>query len=103
MPKGDSTSVFETSKKMTRSPIKKNLNTTMSGLCQVCSVEVAYAKLVQCDGCDQWYHFSCVGVNDSVSEQAWICAKCSKVSEEINNATKSIKSKASSKGGFKCD
>ncbi|XP_055604575.1 uncharacterized protein LOC129752820 [Uranotaenia lowii] len=32
--------------------------------------------MVQCDDCDGWNHFSCVGVNQSVESKKWNCEKC---------------------------
>ncbi|XP_062704152.1 uncharacterized protein LOC134286544 [Aedes albopictus] len=32
--------------------------------------------MVQCDQCDGWYHFHCVGVSDEVVDQSWSCANC---------------------------
>ena len=36
------------------------------------------SEMIQCDSCQQWFHFSCVGVDNSskVPEQ-WYCDKCS--------------------------
>ncbi|XP_062557302.1 uncharacterized protein LOC134222177 [Armigeres subalbatus] len=44
--------------------------------CMACNRHDATANFVQCDGCDAWYHFSCAGVDASVSERPWECAKC---------------------------
>ncbi|XP_073814325.1 uncharacterized protein [Musca autumnalis] len=49
--------------------LKSNYN------CNKCS-EVANDDMVQCDKCDKWYHFNCVGVNSSVSEVSWSCDGC---------------------------
>ncbi|XP_065075863.1 uncharacterized protein LOC135699513 [Ochlerotatus camptorhynchus] len=32
--------------------------------------------MVQCDGCDKWYHFSCVQVTSGIADYSWICPKC---------------------------
>ncbi|XP_062704409.1 uncharacterized protein LOC109433030 [Aedes albopictus] len=32
--------------------------------------------MVQCDQCDGWHHFHCVGVSDEVVDQSWSCANC---------------------------
>ena len=29
--------------------------------------------MVQCDACDKWYHFECVGVNSDVANVSWSC------------------------------
>lgn len=33
-------------------------------------------SMVACDSCDTWYHFSCAGVDDNVTEQSWQCNSC---------------------------
>nr|XP_029716733.1 transcription factor bye1-like [Aedes albopictus] len=32
--------------------------------------------MVQCDDCDRWCHFTCVGVTEEVKELSWVCLKC---------------------------
>ncbi|XP_062705726.1 uncharacterized protein LOC134287612 [Aedes albopictus] len=32
--------------------------------------------MVQCDRCDGWYHFSCVGVSEEVADKSWSCTNC---------------------------
>ncbi|XP_055633384.1 uncharacterized protein LOC129773764 [Toxorhynchites rutilus septentrionalis] len=32
--------------------------------------------MVQCDQCDGWYHYDCVGVSDEVVNQSWSCTNC---------------------------
>ncbi|XP_062708631.1 uncharacterized protein LOC134288289 [Aedes albopictus] len=32
--------------------------------------------MVQCDDCDKWHHFTCVGVSEEVENQNWSCPKC---------------------------
>ncbi|XP_055605469.1 uncharacterized protein LOC129753653 [Uranotaenia lowii] len=34
--------------------------------------------MVQCDACDQWYHFQCVGVSETIADISWRCASCEK-------------------------
>lgn len=38
----------------------------------------AEPKMVQCDGCGRWYHFSCAGVGDSIEaeDRSYQCALC---------------------------
>lgn len=33
-------------------------------------------QMVQCDHCDAWYHYDCVGVTDEVANQSWSCTNC---------------------------
>ncbi|XP_073836062.1 uncharacterized protein isoform X2 [Musca autumnalis] len=49
--------------------LKSNFN------CNKCN-EVDNDDMVQCDKCDKWYHFNCVGVNSGVSEVSWSCDGC---------------------------
>ena len=44
--------------------------------CLVCGQEYTDEDMVQCDDCQRWFHFECVGVDESVSERAWSCTKC---------------------------
>nr|XP_029717334.1 uncharacterized protein KIAA2012-like [Aedes albopictus] len=32
--------------------------------------------MVQCDKCDQWFHFSCVGVSEDIADKSWSCTNC---------------------------
>lgn len=31
-------------------------------------------RMVQCDSCDKWFHFECVGVNSDVANVSWSCS-----------------------------
>ncbi|XP_065094740.1 uncharacterized protein LOC135715349 [Ochlerotatus camptorhynchus] len=33
-------------------------------------------EMVQCDVCDRWHHFSCVGVSEEVADKSWSCTNC---------------------------
>lgn len=36
--------------------------------------------MIGCDSCDQWFHWSCVGiVMEPRSEEVWICSDCRRV------------------------
>ena len=39
-----------------------------------------YDDMIECDGCAQWYHQSCVGLNDLTDKQLqqlqWFCNDC---------------------------
>ena len=34
--------------------------------------------MVQCDVCDLWFHFTCVGVTQEIEQVEWMCADCTK-------------------------
>lgn len=78
--------------------------------CQICpAADTIY--MVQCDVCDLWYHFQCVGVDESIgaSTVPWKCQKCSNAStshlEPLQQAAKgkavSITSKLSGRQSTK--
>lgn len=33
-------------------------------------------EMVQCDKCDKWHHFGCVGVTEEVADHSWRCPTC---------------------------
>nr|XP_029708354.1 uncharacterized protein LOC109416846 [Aedes albopictus] len=45
-------------------------------ICMTCNRLDVTGNFVQCDACDAWCHFTCAGVDASVSERVWVCGKC---------------------------
>lgn len=46
-------------------------------------------RMVQCDKCDLWYHFHCVGVDSAIADTSWSCDGCnSSTSAEKNVSNK---------------
>ncbi|XP_065094987.1 uncharacterized protein LOC135716096 [Ochlerotatus camptorhynchus] len=41
-----------------------------------CDCDEDYDASVQCEKCQEWYHFECVGVDESVAEVVWFCSTC---------------------------
>ncbi|XP_055584778.1 uncharacterized protein LOC129737643 [Uranotaenia lowii] len=39
------------------------------------------SHMVQCDVCDLWWHYACVGVGDSIADKDFVCPKCTKSKE----------------------
>ncbi|XP_058836884.1 uncharacterized protein LOC131693240 [Topomyia yanbarensis] len=57
---------------------------------------------VQCKTCEQWAHFSCAGVNESIAEKDWDCSRCAQfIVQQLNvpkpGKTRSTKNKTGSK------
>lgn len=46
--------------------------------CQYCEYEDT-TTMVQCDICDLWAHFECVGVGAEVEKMPWSCFQCREV------------------------
>lgn len=44
--------------------------------CPICE-RADTQEMVQCDTCDEWHHFDCVGVDHTVAERSWLCPRCS--------------------------
>nr|XP_029710126.1 high mobility group nucleosome-binding domain-containing protein 5-like [Aedes albopictus] len=66
----------------------------------------------QCDSCDDWHHFVCVGVTQEVEQNSWNCCKCltaaanqkktsSKVKSLKTKKAKKISTKAKEKKSYK--
>ncbi|XP_062700682.1 uncharacterized protein LOC134284974 [Aedes albopictus] len=43
--------------------------------CKVCKDD-DNTRMVQCDKCDDWYHFECVEVSQGVADRDWHCPSC---------------------------
>ncbi|XP_058828499.1 uncharacterized protein LOC131688314 [Topomyia yanbarensis] len=43
--------------------------------CQLCQ-ERDNEEMVQCDGCDKWFHFVCVQVTEDIANVSWVCPFC---------------------------
>ncbi|XP_065094703.1 uncharacterized protein LOC135715317, partial [Ochlerotatus camptorhynchus] len=47
------------------------------GQCPACNQpDVADKWMVQCDSCEQWYHFICAKVDESIKDRSFSCTKC---------------------------
>ncbi|XP_055590943.1 uncharacterized protein LOC129743023 [Uranotaenia lowii] len=64
--------------------------------CGTCK-SVDNSRMVQCDDCDGWNHFSCVGVNQSVENKKWNCAQCQAKKKKKTGATKVARNTAAAK------
>lgn len=42
-------------------------------------------EMVQCDDCDVWFHFDCVGVDENVAKVPWSCLRCTKKADEARS------------------
>lgn len=45
------------------------------------------SRMVQCDTCDSWCHFDCVGVGDEVNDKEWNRFTCTKNRENASSQT----------------
>lgn len=57
-------------------PEEKTTDRTLAGrTCKSCKGPDS-DEMVQCDICDKWHHFGCVGVTEEVADHSWSCPKC---------------------------
>ena len=54
---------------------------TPCGLCE----DPENDEMVQCDHCDVWFHFICVGVDQSIQDFDWMCWKCNEKFTRMKN------------------
>ncbi|XP_055621941.1 uncharacterized protein LOC129765562 [Toxorhynchites rutilus septentrionalis] len=57
--------------------------------CKACMDEDD-TDMVQCDDCDDWYHFKCVGVNQEIAHHDWCCSHCQTNKEAKNNTSTNV-------------
>ncbi len=53
--------------------LRPTVYTTKS--CEYCEC-IDTDDMVQCDSCDSWFHFGCVGVTQKVASEEWKCDRC---------------------------
>ncbi|XP_058810967.1 uncharacterized protein LOC131675845 [Topomyia yanbarensis] len=45
--------------------------------CPAChESDIADNMMVQCDRCDQWFHFTCAGVDEGIKDTSFVCVIC---------------------------
>lgn len=64
---GDKKSQFSTKVKTSDEGIGRS--------CQTCNA-IDISQMVQCDDCDGWHHYICVGVTQEIQNGDWRCEKC---------------------------
>ena len=53
---------------------KCNMKNIFIPLYCTCGLPESYDDMIQCDSCDQWYHFKCMNIK--ISPEYWKCSKC---------------------------
>ncbi|XP_055632531.1 uncharacterized protein LOC129773008 [Toxorhynchites rutilus septentrionalis] len=61
------------------------------GNCQACKRPDSVDDMVECEQCKYWYHFSCVGVTQSVERRHWVCNNCLPVSVSSRSSRSSVR------------
>ncbi|XP_062557151.1 uncharacterized protein LOC134222011 [Armigeres subalbatus] len=59
--------------------------------CQQCDLANNIDDMVQCEGCNKWSHYGCVGFDDGKKEDHWKCREC--VTKPTSNNDKEVPSK----------
>ncbi|XP_055615272.1 uncharacterized protein LOC129761561 [Toxorhynchites rutilus septentrionalis] len=58
------------------------VNTSREVSCGLCQLPDD-SHMVACDECGRWYHFVCVGVDESVQDRDWSCERCRTMTAQI--------------------
>ncbi|XP_062701238.1 uncharacterized protein LOC134285126 [Aedes albopictus] len=45
--------------------------------CKICRKSNNLDNMVFCPRCEEWFHYQCAGVNESVADRSWVCVNCS--------------------------
>lgn len=67
--------------KRKRLTTKAKASTEVYELYCVCHYPASYdTKMIECCGCEKWFHYACVGLKDTENVDAdWFCGQCSSV------------------------
>lgn len=81
-------------KPVARENLNLRIRITRFSHCEMCN-ERDTSSMVQCDGCDLWYHFSCVEVTSGIAERSWICPACveSEADAQLPGVSKTVPNK----------
>lgn len=73
---------------LTRSPVRRSRagSTRQTFSCRICP-QPDDNQMVQCDECDEWFHFECVGVTNTVQDRPWSCRKCKPLEARSNSGS----------------
>ncbi|XP_058817804.1 uncharacterized protein LOC131681110 [Topomyia yanbarensis] len=80
-----------------RSPLASPNRYEVESNCIACDRPDMVDNMVQCDGCDDWWHYSCAGVTNSINERAWSCSKCNALTNAASSS--SVSGRASQLAG----
>ncbi|XP_062714841.1 uncharacterized protein LOC134291299 [Aedes albopictus] len=62
---------------------EQQANQTLPGrACKVCGGPDT-EEMIQCDVCNKWHHFACVGVTKEIEDNNWSCAVCDTVTRAL--------------------
>lgn len=56
------------------------------GSCEFCK-KAETMDMVQCDDCDKWFHYHCVGVGPTIVHLDWSCYVCKNQKENRKSET----------------
>ncbi|XP_062701742.1 uncharacterized protein LOC134285262 [Aedes albopictus] len=68
---------------------------TIGHSCQTCRF-ADHSRMVQCDDCDGWHHYNCVGVDDRIAKKQWRCVKCDD-NRKVRRSSKTTRTEAPKK------
>lgn len=57
--------------------------------CKSCQRPDEFNPMVQCDRCNGWHHFICVGFTDEMKDMSWLCPNCKERPRSRRSSTSS--------------
>lgn len=63
---------------------KNDTSSTAQTSCSLCE-EPDSSEMVQCDVCDKWFHYKCVGVSADIANEDWSCGRCRGTNETVTS------------------
>ncbi|XP_055590061.1 uncharacterized protein LOC129742214 [Uranotaenia lowii] len=76
--------------------VGQRTHNTVGFNCQICS-ECDDDRMVLCDDCSLWHHFSCVGVDENIENLPWSCDQCTLLKKAKKKQAAKIDTKKSGK------
>ena len=64
-------------------------NVEEDGQCSVCNTKKLNDNWICCDACQNWFHYSCVGVNQfnmPKEDESWFCSSCKRTQSGGNSS-----------------
>lgn len=61
-------------------------------ICPACKLPDDGSPMIGCDNCEEWYHWTCVGIKKDPTEDSWFCPRCTEKQRKIEQGlTRSVK------------
>jgi hypothetical protein len=59
-------------------------------ICPGCKSPDDGSPMIGCDNCEEWYHWTCVGIRKDPEEDSWFCPRCTEKQRKIEQSVSRI-------------